>query len=724
MTTQPNSARRPRSVQKLAPGAVDEHGVHTTPVPRTQFLSTSPSPEGGAKLTSRPGTRVLSDAGSRGNILTVVAVATILLGAFTGCPSRSAQPVNGGGSTVIHVGIERPTGPQTNPDARALLDDARARHAGGDYVGARAIYFTIIKRHGEALEARDALVEIAEDALKRADYAMVERVAAQIPDDGTVAALRARRDLTLARAFEARREYQRAAALYRVLLADRPVAESPARVGAARCLFLAGQTADAAALAGELELSPEPSATRERLARWVTPALANDLPTSRELLSVLPPSDPWRGYVGLAVARHDCAHARLQTCRDGALAAESASDDAWRDESKKLLAHVATWDVTTPQTLGVLLPLSGKYKRLGETAKQAIELALESFPNITPVFRDTKGVAKHSTEQATALIVEDHVVSVIGPIGRQETAAALEVTGAFGVPHLALSSYDAGAADHAASVRIRLTPSDKAAAIARYAVTELGVRRVGLLYPDNHAGRTLMGAFWREAERLGASVYAVESYASDENDFNKVIKRLLAADDPGTGYADMDALFIPDGARTVRRLVPFLKYWGVDVKTEPGTRAKGVQLLGADGWNHPSVVDRGDNLTDNAIFVDAFTHDPDDPSSDDFARRYFARHQTRARAFQAEVFDATGIVAKATAGAKGADHSTRLAVVEALHSTTNYRGATGLITVRADGLVRRRPKLLTIDLDDIRARLPEDEERATRAERFAPEPTE
>ena len=111
---------------------------------------------------------------------------------------------------------------------------------------------------------------------------------------------------------------------------------------------------------------------------------------------------------------------------------------------------------------------------------------------------------------------------------------------------------------------------------------------------------------------------------------------------------DFEALFIPGRATKVRRIVPFLKYWGLTIKTKPTMRGrKGhpvVQLLGTSGWNNKAVIVRGENLTDNAIFVTPFHADPDDAVATAFSESFSKQFNKRALSFHAEIYDAAGLL--------------------------------------------------------------------------------
>jgi hypothetical protein len=199
---------------------------------------------------------------------------------------------------------------------------------------------------------------------------------------------------------------------------------------------------------------------------------------------------------------------------------------------------------------------------------------------------------------------------------------------------------------------------------------------------------------------------------------------------------DFEALFLPGDAASVRRLVPKLAYWGIKPRrapNAPGRPSAGrVQLLGTSGWNQPTVIDRGEHLTDNAIFADVWS--PDDEAAQDLEKRFYARFQRRPSAFQAEVWDAAGLLVTAVGeagdgegeAATKAGFDVRAAIVSELAKPRSRVGATGVITILPDGRggakIVPRAHFLTIHGDEIRPRLSEDEERALRS--GMPDPAE
>jgi len=262
--------------------------------------------------------------------------------------------------------------------------------------------------------------------------------------------------------------------------------------------------------------------------------------------------------------------------------------------------------------------------------------------------------------------------------------------------------------------------------MARYAFATLGVRKFAIVYPETSSGRKMMTAFWDEVVTLGGEIVAAQGFSPADRDFNDVAKSLLDAQKPGRGVVDFQALFIPAHAIIVRRLLPFLKYWGLRIKTSPKMSSSSsrtvVQLLGNSEWNHGQVIEQGEQLTDNAIFVDAFFADPEDPVAAEFVERFQASYRERPTSVHAEIYDAADILAEVVyrvseeTDAPSIDavnpltHAAREDLLKALKSIEGYRGVTGHISLLSSGVAQKDPNLLTIDLEEIRPRRSEQEE--------------
>lgn len=429
------------------------------------------------------------------------------------------------------------------------------------------------------------------------------------------------------------------------------------------------------------------------------------------------PATPWDAWSALQLTRDSWSRGERLKALASARDSVASASHAWsRVEARSLLDSFLAWDRVNSSAIGVLLPLTGVYKRIGEAAKRSVELAFQDAPGISLVFRDTAGDPERARREAVSLVSTDGVIALLGPVGLAETRAVVAVARERHVPHLHLSS--AREFDRRHVWRFRSSQAEQGRQIALYATKVLGLRRLAVLFPESRAGVEAMEAFWETALAEGAEIRAAESFPKHEKEFSKVVARLLAATKPGRVRVDFEALFIPTSSAVVRRLVPFLKFWGLRFKLDPATQGSHrrplVQLLGASGWHHSTLVDRGENLTDNAVFVTPFYHDPNDPVADDFATRFHQGFGQQPTGFHAEVYDAARLLRSTLQGGEGTDHQARLDLVERFRGLGPQRGVTGLYRVTDTGLVERIPRLMTVDMDELRPRLPEAEEAVMR----------
>ena len=518
----------------------------------------------------------------------------------------------------------------------------------------------------------------------------------------------------LASAYEGLESFDRAVNIWKQVM---PLSQShaadidEARKGAARTTFLAGNPRLAQVTLG----NPSRDALRALVKPKLTPRLLESL------YGKVDPLDPWRAWIALQIARTRCEQANLAGCRQAAQEAlERTKNPLIQREAREVLSQVARWNRVKKYSVGVLLPLSGPYARIGQAALKAVRLSAANFPQLTLVVADTKGDAKVAQEKAQSLILNQSVSVLVGPVGKKETEAVATVAARFGVPLSHFSAVAPRRSERPTVFRTRMSPAEQGDVMARYGGQALKLKRYAIVYPDNTTGRRAMVGFWDAVLAQGGEIRGVQSYPPGTKDFGKVVSALLNAKKPGQGTVDFDALFIPGAAMTVRRLVPFLKYWGVMIKNTPTLQGRPgkpvVQLLGTSGWNHRAVIVRGEALTNNAIFVAPFFHDPTDPVADGFARAFFRANQRQPLAFHAEVYDGTQLLFNALAPESGHDHSLRGRVVSRIMATPSLRGVTGVMRVLSDGRITKQSWILTIDLDSFRVRLTEEEEVARKKE--------
>ncbi len=435
----------------------------------------------------------------------------------------------------------------------------------------------------------------------------------------------------------------------------------------------------------------------------------------------LDPASPAYGWVALRLGRL-AAHRRDLRGAETWLARARAVP-ATRAEATRTLELLAGRRRVRPGRLGILLPLSGPYADIGKVALAAIKMALADHPELTFAVRDTAGDAARAPG-ALEELVRDGVGAIVGPVGTLEGRAAALEAERLEVPLMTLSAAEDITRLGTFVFRHRLTRGAQGGAVARYACQVMGMRTFAILYPESEYGRDMRKAFWDAIDACGGEVVGVESYPVHATEFNDAIKRLVGrhhldarepderweqlnrkAKDPALHVppvVEFDALFVPDGGKRARLLLPFLSYWDIELRTTPdldpklyahkygGFTPKLVQVLGGSGFNDPRFAQRVGKAGHNAVFVDGFL--PDSAESGSFTADWQAKHGRTPPALAAHAYDATQLLAAALKG-----RADRAEIRRALLQTTGHEGLFGPTRVSGDGEVEFDLHVLTID---------------------------
>jgi ABC-type branched-subunit amino acid transport system substrate-binding protein len=346
-----------------------------------------------------------------------------------------------------------------------------------------------------------------------------------------------------------------------------------------------------------------------------------------------------------------------------------------------------------PNLIGVVLPLTGDLKVFAEPILDAIALRIDLLGK-GPVQLEVKDSKNDPDGAARAVeeLVRDGAIAIIGPIGLSEGPAAAARAQQLGVPMISLSRAENLTAMGPFIFRNMLTNSAQAKAVADYAQRKLGARTFGVLQPDSAFGDEMVRYFWDALDQGGAQVSAFERYPRETTTFKPFISRMVGkanlserkeyADeeeriaktitDPyrrrlairqllrqTAPMVDFDALFIPDGARTVRLIAPAIAAEDVitsgcdarDLELIKKTKARSdlrtVQLLGISLWDSPELVDDrmgAARYVQCAIFVDGFFVNSQRAATQRFVAEYDSAYHKQPGYLEAHGHDAAGIL--------------------------------------------------------------------------------
>ncbi len=364
-------------------------------------------------------------------------------------------------------------------------------------------------------------------------------------------------------------------------------------------------------------------------------------------------------------------------------------------------------------TVGAILPLTGRFSVYGEKALQGIQAAfgfLSPLSDTNPelainlVVKDSGADPLKASQAVRDLSETEQVLAIIGPLFSRTSRAAVEAAVESGTPLISLSA-DPSIPEMGDNIfRRSITDAQQVKVLVELVHSRLAMNRFAFLYPDNAYGRGLMNLFWDELDRRGAIVVAAESFPAGETDFGPQIRAIAGLNRPLTEdqlilkeagqkielepIIDFDALFIPADFQTVGLLAPQLAFYDV---TE-------ALILGADGWNSPWVVELGEHYVEGALFTGSFFPNIRNETVRDFIQIYWLSFGEDPQPLAAQAYDAALIIRSAIESGSAGD---RISLIKYINELSEFPSAEGDLTTDKDGDIVQQPYLLTINSGNI-----------------------
>lgn len=302
-------------------------------------------------------------------------------------------------------------------------------------------------------------------------------------------------------------------------------------------------------------------------------------------------------------------------------------------QAKRLIEQMSVRSKVESRTIGVVLPLSGKYSNIGYETLWGIQLALGikggyNTENIKLAIIDSRGHPEYARRGVKRLVEENHAIAIIGGLLSKTAYSAAIQAQELGIPFIALAQKE-GLTDIGPFVfRNALTIDAQLDSLIKTSFEDLKLKRFAILYPNDSYGVTISNLFWRKIKEHGGVVAGVQSYPPGETDFSEPIQKLVGTfylEDRKDEYkkrlkdwydkqaknsrtrlkppvgllppvVDFDALFIPDGPKAVGQIAPMLAYNDV----------RNVYLIGTNIWNSDEFLRRGQNFVNQSLFTDGF----------------------------------------------------------------------------------------------------------------------
>jgi ABC-type branched-subunit amino acid transport system substrate-binding protein len=468
------------------------------------------------------------------------------------------------------------------------------------------------------------------------------------------------------------------------------------------------------------------------------------------LKEALPPDSPLLPAVTMKLARIQLhLHDEDAAQRSAREVAERWPDSPFAQDARALVDRLARRAQVNPRTIGVAVPLSGKQKAWGEAIMQGVSLAMGDGNGFKLVVRDTRGEPEAAQAAVEELAQGEGAIAALGGVVNAEAPRAASAAQELGLPFISLARVEGVTQAGAFVFRNMLTAEAQAKALVELAVARRGMRRFALLYPQIPYGQELANSLWDEVDARGGEVRAAESYDHDRTTFAPVVKSMVGklwlderqdyvdlvkdlAQEEQDPYRrrkaierlrerlppviDFDAIFIPDFANNVALIAPALAVEDVVTQTCDPKEAerirkvtgredlKPVQLLGANGWDDPALIEKAGRYVDCAIFVDGFFSRSERADTKAFTAAFQTRYGHPPSILEASAYDAARMIRSALEAGAG----TRDAVRDRLATLRGFPGATGTLSFDARREVAKPLFYLTVDKGALRELTPQE----------------
>lgn len=334
-----------------------------------------------------------------------------------------------------------------------------------------------------------------------------------------------------------------------------------------------------------------------------------------------------------------------------------------------------------PVKVALLVPLSGKQADLGQAMLQAAQLALfdagyESFELMPRDSGDTPDSAVKAAQSA----LDDGAQLLLGPVFSSSVSAVKPLAASRNVSMIAFSTDWTLAGGN--TFIMGFLPFGQVQRTLEYAAS-LGLRRIGILAPDNAYGNAVLAAYNAAAYKLGFITVDSVRYPESQTDLSDIVRRFARYDERMARRANetdplppppFDAVLMPVGGERARTIGALLSYYELPPQT--------VRRLGTGLWDDPALA--ADKSLAGGLFA---APAPDQRRG--FEKRYVDSYGPRPPRLASLAYDATAL--SAVLARSGYERGGRQPAFDrySLSNPNGFAGIDGVFRFRPDGLVER-----------------------------------
>ena len=269
-----------------------------------------------------------------------------------------------------------------------------------------------------------------------------------------------------------------------------------------------------------------------------------------------------------------------------------------------------------PIVIGAFGPLSGGAAMVGDTMMKGIELAVKEYNDEGGINGRPIELIKEDDEQNPAkavsavnkLVHSDNVLAVIGTVNSSATLASMEVTQEAKIPQITPISSNTSIT-HLGNpyiFRLQISDENQAGEITRYAINELGFKRIGVMYQNDDFGTGGKDVVVQVLKDAGIEPIAVESFVPDAKDMTSQLLKIQEGDPEAIIMWTM----YQQGALIARQV----KQLGMD-----------IQLMGGGGLTNQKIIELAGDAVYGLLNTQPFF--PDESKASDKAAEFIANYK-------------------------------------------------------------------------------------------------
>jgi branched-chain amino acid transport system substrate-binding protein len=281
-------------------------------------------------------------------------------------------------------------------------------------------------------------------------------------------------------------------------------------------------------------------------------------------------------------------------------------------------------------------------------------------------------------------LAAQHVTAMIGLSDSDQVLAAAPVAAAASIPFVT-SGATSPLLPHQVPDWLFLAcfgDNEQAAAGAEYAITEMGTRRVAVLYDKDLEYTRLLEHYFVDAfKAYGGTVVFAHAFSTGDGNVAKLMSRTQDgdADDSAARPVGVHLIYVAAAPQDAAALVKRLRRAGY-----------GQPIMGGDSFDNQKLVAAGETTGGGVYFTThaALGLPRSTPAMRRFSARYAAAYgRTPENAFAALGYDTVDLVAKAIRRAKSADP---IKVRDELLKMRAFNGVTGPMSYAGDTFVPQK----------------------------------